>query len=119
MALDGRGYVVMHAGNEAAALDVAARHPPRLAIVDTHLPARDPRTFVSSLRAIAPSMRIIFLADALPSDVAHRERVALMSESCEDSMAHLLRDALDTVLVPGANRAKHDRRVRTVGRSPG
>jgi CheY-like chemotaxis protein len=104
VALGGRGYAVTQAKDEASALAAAARHPPRVAIVDTRLPARDPRTFVQSLLAIAPGMRIIFLADAPPSIPPRRERVALMSESGDDAIANLLRDALDALVAPSACR---------------
>jgi len=56
-----RGFEVQVAGGVDEALRISSKEPPQMAVVDLRMPGASGLELVSSLRAIAPSLRIVVL----------------------------------------------------------
>jgi CheY-like chemotaxis protein len=67
--LESHGFTVVAAASQDEALAAAAAHPLSVAMLDCAIFRRAPTTFLHRLRALAPKMRLVLLADqALPED---------------------------------------------------
>ena len=81
IALEARGFDVELAATAEAAIEVAAAAPIHVALVDTRLPCRDPRTFLHRVKVGSPDVRFVFLADAADDERTAELRASVLPKA--------------------------------------
>jgi DNA-binding response OmpR family regulator len=101
--LENEGFVVETAGTGQEALDLIERLPPRLVILDMHLPDMDGAEVIRKLRDRAIEVSILLLTAAREAREQAQELGALAYVSKPLSLPLLLR-RIDGILGPDASR---------------
>ncbi len=91
LALEPRGYTVFEAATCERAVEIARERRTHVALVD---PSLQPRTFVHSLRAASPELRVVFLTSAPPRQPTESPARLLPKAFTEDELLRAVRDAL-------------------------
>jgi DNA-binding NarL/FixJ family response regulator len=92
--LESHGFVVVSVASQDEALEAAAVHPLGVAMLDSAIFRRAPTTFLHQLRALAPKMRLVILADqAMPEDVP-RHVIVLAKPFGDEELVRAVRQAL-------------------------
>lgn len=94
LVLDARGYQAEAVGSRDAALEAAAIHPFRVALVDAALVRGDATSFLQRLRALAPHVRVVVLSDGHPSEEP-AQLDALAKPFDDEALVSTVRRAMD------------------------
>lgn len=95
LVLDARGYEAEAVGSRDAALEAAAIHPFRVALVDASLVRGDATSFLHRLRALSPQLRIVILSDGHPTDEP-TQLDALEKPFDDEALVAIVQRALDS-----------------------
>lgn len=92
--LESHGWIVVSVGCQDDALEAAAVHPLRIAMLDSAIFRRAPTTFLHQLRALAPKMRLVLLTDHALSDSVPNQVVVLPKPFGDEELVRAVRQAL-------------------------
>jgi two-component system, cell cycle sensor histidine kinase and response regulator CckA len=92
--LESHGWTVVSVGSQDHALEAAAAHPLRVAMLDAAIFRRAPTTFLHELRALAPKMRLVLLADQALGEFVPHHVVVLPKPFGDEELVRAVREAL-------------------------
>lgn len=92
--LESHGWTVVSVGTQDDALEAAAVHPLRIAMLDSMIFRRAPTTFLHQLRALAPKMRLVLLTHAGAADHVPQHVTVLPKPFGDDELVRAVRQAL-------------------------
>jgi two-component system, cell cycle sensor histidine kinase and response regulator CckA len=92
--LESHGWTVVSVASKDDALEAAAVHPLRVAMLDSAIFRRDPTTFLHQLRALAPKMRLVLLADQTACEHVPQQVVVLPKPFGDEELVRAVRQAL-------------------------
>ena len=92
--LEAQGFTVVAVASQDAALEAAAVHPLRIALLDSAIFRRAPTTVLHQLRALAPKMRFVLLADAGAAEHVPQHVIVLPKPFGDEELADAVRQAL-------------------------
>lgn len=92
--LESHGWTVVSVDSQDDALEAAAVHPLRVAMLDSAIFRRAPTTFLHQLRALAPKMRLVLLTDQALADSVPNQVVVLPKPFGDEELVRAVRQAL-------------------------
>lgn len=92
--LESHGWTVVPVDSQDDALEAAAVHPLRVAMLDSAIFRRAPTTFLHQLRALAPKMRLVLLTDQALADSVPNQVVVLPKPFGDEELVRAVRQAL-------------------------
>jgi CheY-like chemotaxis protein/anti-sigma regulatory factor (Ser/Thr protein kinase) len=96
-ALEEHGYVAVAASTQEAALDAAANHRFRVALLDPAIVRREPTVFFHRLRALSPELRFVLLGDADTASQLSAASIGVLPKPfCDDELVRAVKSALDS-----------------------
>jgi two-component system, cell cycle sensor histidine kinase and response regulator CckA len=92
--LQAHGWTVVSVASQDDALEAAAVHPLRVAILDASIFRRAPTLFLHQLRALAPKMRLVLSSDHLRGEQVPPQVVLLTKPFGDEELVRAIDDAL-------------------------
>lgn len=89
-----RGFTVVSVRARNDAVDAAAVHPVRVAILDSTILRHEPATFLQELRAKKPGLRFVVLSDHACSAITQSRVVVLSKPFGDDELVRAVLDAM-------------------------